>query len=186
MLRSLRAGRALGVHNFGKARQPIKPSGEEGRIIAREWACDYHGSISTAAAPPATKQQFLVSVKTLILPEADQQPGRDRALVRTRVWPSAVGSGGTKALGMASAFSRRGRFTNVCGESRRQIGMPCQPTDFAYALVLEDEERKLAARCGLAAALAAISTAGVPLGRWPRAYRGFPRLRKLRRPLRRR
>ena len=70
---------------FGKAQQPIKPSGEEGRIIARESAwdqaeqnkdanalenllaenlvyVDYHGSIST-------KQQFLASVKTLILPD---------------------------------------------------------------------------------------------------------------------
>lgn len=106
---------------FGKAQQPTKPSGEEGRIIALESAwdqaeqnkdanalenllaehlvyVDYDGSIST-------KQQFLASVKSGdIAGEQINNEGVTVHLYGNGVWPSAPASTATKAFKKANRF----------------------------------------------------------------------------------
>jgi ketosteroid isomerase-like protein len=114
---------------FGEAQQPIKPSGEEGRIIALESAwdqaeqnkdanalenllaenlvyVDYDGSIST-------KQQFLASVKSADI--AGEQINNEGVTVHLYGNSVAVSTGiyRDKGIEKGKPFSRRGRFTNV-------------------------------------------------------------------------
>ena len=114
---------------FKEAQQPIKPSGEEGRIIALESAwdqaeqnkdanalenllaenlvyVDYDGSIST-------KQQFLASVKSTDI--SGEQINNEGVTVHLYGNNVAVSTGiyRDKGIEKGKAFSRRGRFINV-------------------------------------------------------------------------
>ena len=114
---------------LGTAQQPVKTSGEEGRIIALESAwdqaeqnkdssalanlladnlvyVDYDGSIST-------KQQFLAQVKTADV--AGEQINNEGVTVHLYANNVAVSTGiyRDKGIEKGKPFSRRGRFTNV-------------------------------------------------------------------------
>jgi ketosteroid isomerase-like protein len=111
------------------AQQPVKPSGEEGRIIALESAwdqaeqnrdanalaklladnlvyVDYDGSLST-------KQQFLASIKGGDV--TGEQINNEGVTVRMYNNNVAVSTGVYRDKGVqkGKAFQRRGRFTNV-------------------------------------------------------------------------
>jgi ketosteroid isomerase-like protein len=114
---------------FGKARQSVKSSGEEGRIVALESAwdqaeknkdanalsnvladnliyVDYDGSIST-------KQQFLAQVKSPNI--TGEQINNEGVTVHLYGNNVAVSTGIYRDKGMEKGkpFSRRGRFTNL-------------------------------------------------------------------------
>lgn len=114
---------------FGMAQQPLKPSGEEGRIIALESAwdqaeqnkdanalanlladnlvyVDYDGSLSN-------KQQFLASVKSADI--TGEQINNEGVTVRLYNNQVAVSTGiyRDKGFEKGKPFQRRGRFTNV-------------------------------------------------------------------------
>jgi uncharacterized protein (TIGR02246 family) len=114
---------------LGTAQQPVKPSGEEGRIVALESAwdqaeqnkdanalanlladnlvyVDYDGSLST-------KQQFLASIKSGDV--TGEQINNEGVTVRLYNNNVAVSTGiyRDKGIEKGKPFHRRGRFTNV-------------------------------------------------------------------------
>ncbi|HET8925147.1 MAG TPA: nuclear transport factor 2 family protein [Candidatus Acidoferrum sp.] len=118
-----------GCAAMGTAQQPVKPSGEEGRIIALESAwdqaeqnkdanaiaslladnlvyVDYDGSLSN-------KQQFLASIKSGDI--TGEQINNEGVTVRLYNNNVAVSTGiyRDKGIEKGKPFQRRGRFTNV-------------------------------------------------------------------------
>ena len=114
---------------MGTAQQPVKPSGEEGRIIALESAwdqaeqnkdanaianlladnlvyVDYDGSLSN-------KQQFLAGIKSGDI--TGEQINNEGVTVRLYNNNVAVSTGiyRDKGIEKGKPFQRRGRFTNV-------------------------------------------------------------------------
>lgn len=100
---------------------PQKPAGRESRI-------HYDRSIST-------KRQFLTSVKRADIAGEQINSKGVTALVRNDV-AASTGIYLDKGMQDGKPFTLRGALHMA--ESKWPMGMPCQPIDFDYALMVED------------------------------------------------